>query len=461
MEVFGVVAASVTLGAELLRISRSLKEMIKKIRYARREIEDLAKEMVMFSKLYEQFLDAYRTASKSETSFSSAAECLISWTMDAIHDFKILRNKVRALAGDPKYSVLDTIAAHVRWYFSETAVKYLRASLIVARESMIGITNIRAIQKLDEQLKELRTALTQEHRQAVELKFGMTVEQYIQDLETRKRNRRKQRHEIAKSIEEAKKVVKALSNNKRDPKDFVPRTQQLFSLSKSVDKYVEQVLPMRESGKRPRTASWQVRPPSLAPLTASSGQTFQSRVFSSSTESGRSMNESATTTTTTSLEPPPSASTKPASEYLNYCEDCSGTCIRTEAHGTAVSHSLPAQAPTCEVPLTTDTIEISETPFRGMDFVDDASQGLGADASVVHGSDTGPVGVNGGDDGEDNGGAFDQSDEAATSESDEETNDKRDSVFQPVAGVKGRHPRGWHQRHERSNSPQDFWHRKI
>jgi hypothetical protein len=35
------------------------------------------------------------------------------------------------------------------------------------------------------------------------------------------------------------------------------------------------------------------------------------------------------------------------------------------------------------------------------------------------------------------------------------------SPFHPVAGVEGSFPPGWRTRHERSESPQDFWHRKL
>ena len=35
------------------------------------------------------------------------------------------------------------------------------------------------------------------------------------------------------------------------------------------------------------------------------------------------------------------------------------------------------------------------------------------------------------------------------------------SPFQPVAGVQGRFPPGWRKRHERSESPDDHWHRKL
>ncbi|KAJ4371178.1 hypothetical protein N0V83_004394 [Neocucurbitaria cava] len=187
MEPLGAAASAITIGVVILEISSKLKKLIKGVRHARREIKHLAEEMGTFAKLYEYFIDDYyRARSDSEACFRSAAKSLISWAKKAIRDFKVLHHKVCALAGDPEYSLLETVAAHMKWYFSKTAVKYLRASLVVARESMIGITNIRAIQKLDEDLAWLRSAFTQEQKQEIKEKFGMPVEQYIRYLEERK-----------------------------------------------------------------------------------------------------------------------------------------------------------------------------------------------------------------------------------------------------------------------------------
>lgn len=186
MEVLGGVASAITVGVVILEISSKLKKLIKDVRHARREIKHLTEEMGTFAKLYECFFDAYKEQSASDAGFRSAAKCLISWARNAILDFKLLHDNVCALAGDPEYSPLETVVAHIKWYFSKTTVKYLRASLVVARESMMGITNIRAIQKLDEQLRRLRLALTQEQKQAIEKEFGMPVEQYIRYVEERK-----------------------------------------------------------------------------------------------------------------------------------------------------------------------------------------------------------------------------------------------------------------------------------
>ncbi|KAJ4294171.1 hypothetical protein N0V90_007861 [Kalmusia sp. IMI 367209] len=42
-------------------------------------------------------------------------------------------------------------------------------------------------------------------------------------------------------------------------------------------------------------------------------------------------------------------------------------------------------------------------------------------------------------------------------EPEEEHTQEGPTPFQPVAGVLGKFPPGWHQRHERAESPQDFW----
>jgi hypothetical protein len=35
------------------------------------------------------------------------------------------------------------------------------------------------------------------------------------------------------------------------------------------------------------------------------------------------------------------------------------------------------------------------------------------------------------------------------------------SPFQPIAGVRGKFPRNWRNRHDRSESPDDHWHRLM
>ncbi|KAH3921659.1 hypothetical protein HBI25_237420 [Parastagonospora nodorum] len=51
MEVAGVVAAGVTFGALTLKLSQSLFKSAKKIKYARRELMKLVKEMGVFADL--------------------------------------------------------------------------------------------------------------------------------------------------------------------------------------------------------------------------------------------------------------------------------------------------------------------------------------------------------------------------------------------------------------------------
>lgn len=114
MEVFGVVAAGVTLGAELLRLSRSLHKMIKGIRYARRDIAKLADEMGIFSGLYDDFLSVCVTGDQSKSRITSPIVRLISWTKDAKKSFQTLLDRVRALVHDSRHSWIETLAAHVK-----------------------------------------------------------------------------------------------------------------------------------------------------------------------------------------------------------------------------------------------------------------------------------------------------------------------------------------------------------
>jgi hypothetical protein len=176
MEVFGAAAAAFTLGAELLRLSRSLRKMIKGIKYARRDIAKLADEMGIFAGLYEDFLRVCVIGDQSTSRMTSPIMHLIAWTKDAHKSFKMLLHRVRALARDSSHSWIETVAAHVKWYFSEHDVKSLRLSLNVARESMRGFSNISIVEKLDKEIDMLRTAILRGNREATELSLGMSLE---------------------------------------------------------------------------------------------------------------------------------------------------------------------------------------------------------------------------------------------------------------------------------------------
>jgi hypothetical protein len=173
MEVFGVVAAGLTLSAELIRLGRSLHKAIKVVKYARSEIEKLTAELEIFSGLYDQFMSVCVFGAKAKYCNAAPTRRLVAWARDARDSIRKLLDRVRGLAGD---SIVDKVTARVQLYFSEHEVKCLRLALCVARESMNGFTNIRLIEKLDEEMAMLQAASAQGNRQTHEQQLGMSIE---------------------------------------------------------------------------------------------------------------------------------------------------------------------------------------------------------------------------------------------------------------------------------------------
>jgi len=167
----------------MLRIGRYLRKVIKSIKFARRDVSKTAQEMILFAELYQSFLDACINNSASDIIFSPKP--LISWTRSVKYGLEELLKRVRALLDGSRYdySLLETLAAHVKWYFSRSYVKYLRGSLNVARESINGFLNIWQLEKLDEQLRTLKQVARDGAHQALEERLGMTVEERIHILE--------------------------------------------------------------------------------------------------------------------------------------------------------------------------------------------------------------------------------------------------------------------------------------
>jgi hypothetical protein len=185
LAILGGVSAGVTLSAEILRLSRSLRKMIKSIKFAKDDIRKVTEEMNIFAELLGQFLRVCSDSPASTTSVSFSPESLVSWTEEATRGLRRLLREVKALASDVKYdySIVERATAHVKWYFSKSSVKCFCASLRVARESMNGFTNIRVIEKLDEQLIFLKRAIREGNREKIEDKLGMAAEKCIKNLE--------------------------------------------------------------------------------------------------------------------------------------------------------------------------------------------------------------------------------------------------------------------------------------
>lgn len=139
MEVVGTAAAVITFGAVILKASRQIHKAAKRIRYARREIAKLVKDMGIFADLYEDFYRICISGQRKKGRLAFSTDRLIQWIEDAIDAFKNLQKRVEALAGNSKYSMLETFTAHMEFFFGKNEVEYLRCALAVARENMRGI----------------------------------------------------------------------------------------------------------------------------------------------------------------------------------------------------------------------------------------------------------------------------------------------------------------------------------
>jgi hypothetical protein len=185
MEIVGVAAAGITFGALILKLSKSLYKSAKKIKYAHRELMKLVKEMEVFADLYEDFHRVCVSDQRKKGRDTSSTRRLIDWIQNAMGAFRVLLKRVRAIAGDSRYSMRETLTAHVKWLFSENEVKYLRSSLNVAQESMRGFSNITAIETINEEIQLIKAVIaegTQQAIQALEDQLGVTLEKRLDEL---------------------------------------------------------------------------------------------------------------------------------------------------------------------------------------------------------------------------------------------------------------------------------------
>jgi len=181
LEAAGIAIGIVGLSTVLATTVRKIRTTVQDIHYAQGDILEVEKEVDLFARIYDDFLDACDEASSMTKNASKIKTSLISWTQKTIEGFKNLLHKVEAIARNPEYyySVRKVAAAYYCWLRSKGTVKYLRASLSIARQSMIAFTNIRVIEKLNEELAHLRSALSPTEREGIELRLNMTVEDRV------------------------------------------------------------------------------------------------------------------------------------------------------------------------------------------------------------------------------------------------------------------------------------------
>jgi hypothetical protein len=185
MEIAGVAAAAITFGALILKLSKSLYKSAKKIKYARHDLMKLIKEMGIFADLYEDFYRTCVLEQRRKGRDTSSTGNLIDWIQDATDAFRELSKRVKALAGDLKYSKLETFTAYVWWFFGENEVKYLRSALSVGRENMRVFSNVTVIETINEEMQMIRDVIDQGDRQAIQAlegRFGVTLREHLGEL---------------------------------------------------------------------------------------------------------------------------------------------------------------------------------------------------------------------------------------------------------------------------------------
>ncbi|KAK3197386.1 hypothetical protein GRF29_216g1060 [Pseudopithomyces chartarum] len=230
----------------LVATAKMLRKTVKSIKYAEREVLDLAREMEWFDGTCKRFAPC-----ANET--SEIVRHLKSWSKKAKVGYDELLSKVKVLATQPGYRhfTMEMLIARLRWNQSKSFIKYLRASLSVARQSMVAFTNIYHIEKLDREMAFLRSALSTSDIKCIEKMHGKTVEKRIEELQKEIRHCRKERHKIDKELKEATVEISIYQKQNKDP-NVARETKVLSQFQRSVERYVEDVLPQMNTGRRPR-----------------------------------------------------------------------------------------------------------------------------------------------------------------------------------------------------------------
>lgn len=181
MEAAGVAAAGIT----FLHLGHAIYKLARKIIFARRELMELVTEMGIFADLYEDFYKACISEQRKKGRSTSSTRPLIDWIEDAINSFRTLWKRMQAMAGDSRYSKLETLTARVKWLFSENEVKCLRYSLSVARETIRGFSNITVLESINEEIRLINDVIAQGDRraiQALEDRCGTSLEEKLDEL---------------------------------------------------------------------------------------------------------------------------------------------------------------------------------------------------------------------------------------------------------------------------------------
>jgi hypothetical protein len=181
-EIFCTAAAGLALLSQVTSFASAIHEMIKTIKNSRKDVAELSNETVIFAGLCGDFLNACDEGHQAKSSAASAIASLNILIGKIKTRLSEILQKVEALIQNRKYrsSVEETLIAYLKWYFSKSEVKSLRAFLKVVRASMNGFSNLMCIRKLNEELQLLQDALRDRRsRRIIEEKLGMKIERKI------------------------------------------------------------------------------------------------------------------------------------------------------------------------------------------------------------------------------------------------------------------------------------------
>jgi hypothetical protein len=175
MDTTGPIAKGLVLSQELMRLSQRFSKLTKRARYSGSEVVALSNELDIFAHLYNDFFSTSVVESRP-------TKRLVSWTEETVDALRKLLRQAISLAFISGDSLIGNLAARVKSSLHNNEVKCLRLSLRVVTEGINVLTNIRNIEKIDEQVELLRSAIVRDDRQAREEQFSMTLETIIQTL---------------------------------------------------------------------------------------------------------------------------------------------------------------------------------------------------------------------------------------------------------------------------------------
>ncbi|KAF1932706.1 uncharacterized protein M421DRAFT_399130 [Didymella exigua CBS 183.55] len=223
-----------------------------RIKNSRRDIEELASETIIFAGLYKKFLRACDDDRDAYTTDALAVRSLITWATRTADSLRQLLRKVEALYPQSKSSskLEKKAISHIVWLGSKSAVKALRDSLSVARESINGFSNLMCLKKLKKQIKSLKSALHDRNKRLeCEAELGTTLEAKIREIDQDIKETEVLHRENRKVLGKAEHKVARHRQNSRTA-DLVPAPEQLYDLIEILDDYAHELFPSRCLRKR-------------------------------------------------------------------------------------------------------------------------------------------------------------------------------------------------------------------